>query len=377
MSVISKMGSAALACALLAVPAFAQVAPLPVPGIIIAGPTSFGSVTTGVESPPLAVQVTLAASFPLPAKLVLHSTDPQISVADPCGGVIRGPEGCTLHIRVRPTVASGRIAPPIYLQAGSDAGASEIATLAIEANVEPTLVSHLHQWLVGSAPDATTVSSQAGWGILGGFGATNVYIGAATQFAQRAGFATNPMPIVERYYRAFLDRAPDAAGKAFWEGLLAEGVSPVALGYAFAQSDEFMRTMAPRYHWPIPAVWLPTESQLVRLAGGLLRRAPTSAELQAWTKRFSALSCSDRAGVKAVLDDITATLIDTPRINQPNELVTDLYGGFFNRAPDRDGFRYWRNRLIAGANPHEVRKAFLDSGEFAARMNAFNGFQPC
>lgn len=48
---------------------------------------------------------------------------------------------------------------------------------------------------------------------------------------------------------------------------------------------------------------------------------------------------------------------------EPNELITQLYVGYYNRAPDPEGLDYWMGRLAAGVSLADIAESFATSPE--------------
>ncbi len=116
--------------------------------------------------------------------------------------------------------------------------------------------------------------------------------------------------LVSHFYRSILRRAPDAAGKTYWD---AEAARVQALG---ANVNEVWFAMAGAFYF--------------------------SAEYVALNR--------DDAG-----------------------FVTDLYSTFFNRAPDAGGFADWKAQLAAGMPREVVLASFMFSSEFASFTQALFG----
>ena len=107
--------------------------------------------------------------------------------------------------------------------------------------------------------------------------------------------------LVTHYYRSALRRDPDAGGKAFWQGEAAR------VAGAGANVNETWFAMAQAFY--------------------------TSPEYSAFNR--------DNAG-----------------------FATDLYGTFFNRAPDAGGLAYWKGQLDSGLPREVALAAFMFSPEF-------------
>jgi hypothetical protein len=121
---------------------------------------------------------------------------------------------------------------------------------------------------------------------------------------------TGERSLTTHYYLSILRRAPDAGGKAFWD---AEAARVQALGVN------------------VNEVWF-------AMAGAFYG----SPEYLAFNR-----------------DD--------------DGYVTDLYGTFFNRAPDAGGFSDWKAQLAAGMPREVVLASFMFSAEFSSFTQAIFG----
>ena len=121
---------------------------------------------------------------------------------------------------------------------------------------------------------------------------------------------TGEKSLTTHYYRSILRRAPDSGGKVFWDG---ESSRVQALG---VNVNEVWFTMSAAFY--------------------------SSAEYAAFKRDNAAF-------------------------------VTDLYGTFFNRAPDAAGFADWMGQLAAGMPREVVLTSFMFSPEFAAFTQAIFG----
>jgi len=116
--------------------------------------------------------------------------------------------------------------------------------------------------------------------------------------------------LITHYYRSILRRAPDAGGKVFWQGEAAR------MQGLQANLNETWFSMAMEFYFGI--------------------------EYSIFNRNNS-------------------------------EFVTDLYGTFFNRAPDSAGFAFWTQQLASGMPREGVLASFMFSPEFAIFTQAIFG----
>jgi hypothetical protein len=152
--------------------------------------------------------------------------------------------------------------------AGGTAPADLLASLVSSAPSRGVVfpVVRLYEAYFGRGPDTGGLAFWVGL-IRSGTPTANVSdaFAGSPEFLARYG-ALNNAEFVDRVYRNVLERAPDAAGAAFWTGVLDAGQAnrgQVMLG--FSDSKEYVRTLR----------------SVVRVAAayyGMLRRVPTGAE---------------------------------------------------------------------------------------------------
>lgn len=185
--------------------------------------------------------------------------------------------------------------------------------------------------------------------------------------AARARVAALPPAgaLIANYYLSILGRAPDAAGRQFWEAqaasLAAQLVDPrealLSMALAFFASPEFRQT-------PL------TDVQYVeRLYLTFFDRAADDAGRDFWVGQVQSglpreavlLSFLFSPEFDGYLDANAAGLAMRPEVG----VVLDFYRGALRRLPDPDGLRHWVNRFRAAQcgpfNPGlQVRVAATD-----------------
>ncbi len=167
--------------------------------------------------------------------------------------------------------------------------------------------------------------------------AVSDYFAANGEFNARYG-ALNNEQFVNQVYQNVLGRPADGAGRTYWLGQLANGVTRGTLMLSFTDSAEFVNKTGT----PSPAApnGMPRAYQPVPVPGP----APTPGG----------------AGDPA--------LIDTYR-----RQIYRLYFGYFDRAPDGDGWNHWVEMRLGGLTLPAVSQEFALSSEFASIGLTSNG----
>jgi serralysin len=108
---------------------------------------------------------------------------------------------------------------------------------------------------------------------------------------------------------------------------------------------------------------------------GLLARLPDNAGFAFWVQQFRTAQCQGAAAVTAQAEAISSAYAlsgEYAARNRNNaQYVGDLYNAFLRRGGDLAGVQFWIGQVATGAQTREqVRKAFVASPEFSARVQA-------
>jgi len=170
---------------------------------------------------------------------------------------------------------------------------------------------------------------------------------------------------VDDLYEAYLGRAPDSDGLAFWLGQAAGGVTREGMMLAFMFSDEFQVYMngALGQSTQRPETALVTDAYRSSLS-----RLPESDGLNYWREFVREGQC--KGGVAEKAHDLMVNFVQSPeyvgRNRSSRDYVTDLYDAIFRRAPDLGGLDFWAGRIDSGSMTRvQVMEAFLTSEEWA------------
>lgn len=131
--------------------------------------------------------------------------------------------------------------------------------------------------------------------------------------------------MVDRFYRSTLGRTPDAAGRAFWIGMIRSGRSPAEVAAHFFASEEYFRSTGGR-----------TDAWVQDLYQQLLGRTGDAGGVAHWVQRVQ------RNGREAVAAEFYQS------VESRSIRVDELYDLLLARDPDGRGFAYWIFRLADG-----------------------------
>jgi len=175
-------------------------------------------------------------------------------------------------------------------------------------------------------------------------------------------------------YNTFFNRAPDSGGLAYWSGMLA-GTTALSRGVvmnSFMFSPEFAAYMA---NLPGNAVSRPEVYASVDFYRGVLGRLPDNGGFDYWLNKFQTAQCGGAGPVYNSIDAMSSGFAASPeytaRSRSDADYVSDLYYAFLRRGADQTGFAYWVSQLTSKVQSRDqLRKAFISSPEFTARVNA-------
>ncbi len=181
---------------------------------------------------------------------------------------------------------------------------------------------------------------------------------------------------VEILYRAMMNRAPDASGKAYWVDLLNNGVSRAGVFRGFAESAEFTR-ICDRYDIIRGNV---DRSKLeprdvnkgvtmfvARCYTKALNRNYDVTGLNKWCDKIN--SATDKKGMAIQVAKNFLTSAEFQRRYLSNSAFVDvLYQTFLDRAPDSKGKASWLAKLKSGVSRNTVMAGFYNSTEFSQLM---------
>jgi hypothetical protein len=172
-------------------------------------------------------------------------------------------------------------------------------------------------------------------------------------------------------YNTFFNRAPDAAGLAYWvDQVETAGLPREVVLFSFMFSGEFRAFTTAVFG---ETATRPEVNLVMDFFRGVLNRIPDTPSLDYWVGRLRAAQCAGAGAVYAEVDAMSAAFIFNPEYNNRGRdntrFVTDMYYSFLRRGGDATGVGYWIHELDTHSKDiNAVRISFLNSPEFGARV---------
>jgi alpha-tubulin suppressor-like RCC1 family protein/predicted thioesterase len=354
---------------------------------------AFSSTTAGVMAPPLSFapnpldfdgqsmftrslkrQVTISNVAGSALTLNALATDGPFAIASHTCGTLPAqlPAGgsCTAELTFTPP------------DEGPFAGSLDAATSAGDASGalmgtgERSLVVHYYGSILNRYPEPsgkTYWNSEAARVQALGADLNEVWYALAMGFfnsVEYIGFGRTDGEFIDDLYRTFLNREPEDAGRDFWLGLIAQGLTREVVLVWFMFSDEFRVFTSSIFGNTAVRKELDAVMDFYR---GLLLRLPDGGGFNFWVQRFRAAQCAGPAAVTAEAEAISGEFARgaeyASRNRSNSEYVGDLYNAILRRGGDGPGVQYWIGSIASGALTREqVRQQFVQSPEFQGRV---------
>ncbi len=192
----------------------------------------------------------------------------------------------------------------------------------------------------------------------------------------------NDEEYVTRLYRTFMDREPDAGGKAAWVKVLKQGYSRLYVAAGFVNSAEFtmicqgygitkgeITASNVRDDINLYADRAPVEDYVDSLYRNFLGRPADAAGKKAWA---DAICAHQATAANVACDGFFHSPEYTMRNTSNEQFLRDLYSAFFRRQPDPEGFNGWLNALNQGySREYVILHGFNNSAEFTAILRSY------
>jgi len=243
---------------------------------------------------------------------------------------------------------------------------------------ELSLVTHYYNAILNRAPDAAGKSFWEGEATrMSSLGADlrEAYFVMANYFFNSAEYQSagkNDTQFVTDLYNTFFNRPPDAGGLSFWVGQIQGGLPRDVVLFSFMFSTEF-QTFTTGIFGNTTA--RPEVNVVMDFFRGILNRLPDNGAFTFWVGQLKTAQCQGAGPVFTAADNISYTFIFGPeytnRARNNTQYVTDLYNAFLRRGGDAAGVNFWINQLNTSAmDRNTVRSNFLNSPEFGTRVTA-------
>ncbi|HYC36335.1 MAG TPA: DUF4214 domain-containing protein [Usitatibacter sp.] len=273
-----------------------------------------------------------------------------------CGSLQPG-AACTVSVTFTPT-AQGSIYGSLSFSSNAPLAAVELAGVG-----ERSLVTHYYGAILNRAPDAAGKAfweSEAARLSALGVNINETWFVMAGYFFNSAEYAAankTHAQFVSDLYNTFFNRGPDADGLNYWVGQINAGLPREVVLFSFMFSSEF-RTFTQGIFGSTAA--RPEVDMVVDFFRGLLNRLPDTNSFNYWLGQLRAAQCAGAGQVYAAVEAISAAFMFNPeyanRARNNTQFVTDMYYSFLRRGGDVGGVNYWINELNTGARyPNDVR----------------------
>jgi hypothetical protein len=260
---------------------------------------------------------------------------------------------------------------------GGPTGVRAVKLAAPAAPVTTSLVPHMYQAILQRAPDP---AGQAYWdgevARMKGLGANvnEVWYAMASQFfasAEYAALGRNDAGFAADLYNAFFNRAPDASGLAYWTGQIAGGMPREVALASFMFSAEFANFTQALFGNAAARAEVDMVMDFYR---GFLARLPDTAGFGYWVQQFRTAQCQGGPAVYAQVAAISNAFAHSTeyagRGRANPQYVGDLYNAFLRRGGDLAGVQYWVGQVGTAQSRDAVLQSFVSSPEFGARVAA-------
>ena len=293
------------------------------------------------------------------------------SVIHDCAVLAAG-ASCTANVAFTPR-SEGALAGTLTIAASAGT-----QTVTLAGTGERSLVTHYYRSILRRAPDAAGKSFwEAEATRVGGLGANvnEVWYAMAQTFyfsAEYAAFNRDDIGFVTDLYNTFFNRPPDGAGLAFWTGQLGSGLPREVALASFMFSTEFATFTQAIFGNTAARAEVNVVMDFYR---GLLSRLPDTGGFNFWVQQFRTAQCQGAGAVYAQVESISSSFASgaeyAARNRSNGQYVGDLYNAFLRRGGDLAGVQFWINQLDTAAKSRgRTRQDFLASPEFNGRVNA-------
>ena len=244
------------------------------------------------------------------------------------------------------------------------AAALAVASFQAVAAVTPAEIARLYEAILQREPDAaglaywTAETARLARQPASAFAISNAIAEAMFSSAEYGALRRDDAQYVADLYEAYLDRAPDPEGQAYWSGRVAR-TGREAVRAAFVNSPErvMVASRAVGYH-PFAANDFIIDVQRV-----LTGWPPDEAMLQWWAATLQATRCDG-----GLISAGVASLAAAAPASSEAQFVSRLYAALLQRDADDGGFDFWVG-AVSAAGRQQVVNAFVNSREFQAHVS--------
>jgi hypothetical protein len=349
----------------------ACTAPTNVPPVPSTQTVDFGANSMMTTSSPMVFQLTNGGGGSITINGVTGNSNFAVVGTD-CGVLAAG-ASCNVTVNFTPQT-SGTVNGLVTVTYN---GASTM-TVNMTGTSEISLVIHYYRSILNRAPDP---AGKAFWdgeaARIGGLGGDlrEAYFVMANYFfnsAEYQSYGKNDTQFVTDLYNTFFNRPPDSGGLNFWVSQIQGGLPRDIVLFSFMFSPEF-QSFTTSIFGNVNA--RPEINMVMDFFRGVLNRLPDTNAFNFWVGQLKTAQCQNAGAVYTAVNDMSYQFIFgaeyTNRARNNTQYVGDLYNAFLRRGGDTAGVNFWVNRLNTGAEDrNNMRADFIASPEFGARVNS-------
>lgn len=329
----------------------------------------FGDQSMNTTSPAQTVTITNAGVVPV--DVASMAADANFAVTHNCVSLTAG-ASCAASVTFTPSNPSSINGSLTIVSADGS------QTVSLAGRGEKSLATHYYRAILRRAADTagkTYWESEAARLVPMGVDVNETWFAMAMQFfggTEYAAFKRDDIGYITDLYTTFFNRAPDAGGLAYWNGLMSSGMPREVVLASFMFSPEFGSFTEGIFG---KAASRAETNVVMDFYRGLLGRLPDSGGLIYWLAQFRAAQCQGESGVVSQAEAISSAYALSPEYIARNrtdaQFVGDLYNAFLRRGGDLAGVQFWIGELGAGRRTRErIRRDFIAQPEFQARVAA-------
>ncbi len=230
---------------------------------------------------------------------------------------------------------------------------------------ELSLVSHYYYSILNRAPDAAGKAFWEGEATrLVGLGANvnEVWYLMANYFfnsPEYISFNRTDAQFLSDVYNTFFNRAPDPGGAAYWQSQINAGLSREGVIFWFMFSTEFSTFTQGIFGAPVVRAEINMVMDFFR---GILNRTPDTTAFNFWVGQLRTAQCQGAGAVYAKANEMSYsflfTLPEYPARNRTNtQFVSDMYNAFLRRGGAASEVNFWINQLNTGGMDRNTVRA--------------------
>jgi uncharacterized delta-60 repeat protein len=342
-------------------------------------PTSidFGGASMGTTSQPQTISVTNTGTTTVTISGVAASA--QFAQSSTCSTLAAG-ESCTVSVSFSPAPQPGDVnstsAVSGTLTISSNAGNGP-HTVSLAGTAQKSLITHYYESILRRAPDQEGINFWAGEAVRmreNGADLNETWYAMANRFffsPEYLSLNRTDSAFVTDLYVTFFNRQPDSGGHDFWTGQLGSGMPREVVLTGFLFSPEFTSFSQSIFG---NTAARPEINMVVDFYRGFMARLPDQGGFAFWVGQFRAAQCHDAGAVYSQANAISSSFLASAEYTNRNrtnaQFVGDLYNALLRRGGDLQGVQFYIDQLDHGMSRDQVRSTFVNSPEFANRVNA-------